>query len=55
MRRHKTTHSPAALEFGNIAKLTKDVARIRAGRSAFSRGKNIKPPTFIVNGVDIRD
>ena len=48
------TDEEMGLELDGITALANKVRRIKATRNAFCRGNNKKPPTFIVNGVDIR-
>mgnify|MGYP007107463699 FL=1 len=49
------TDEEIGLDLDGISAIAHKVRRIRADRNVFCRGINIKPPTFIVNGVDIRD
>ena len=48
------TDEEIGLDLDGITALANKVRRIKATRNAFHRGTNKKPPTFIVNGVDIR-
>jgi hypothetical protein len=48
------TDEEIGLDLDGITALAHKVRRIKATRNAFHRGTNKKPPTFIVNGVDIR-
>ena len=48
------TDEEIGLDLDGITELAHKVKKIKADRNAFCRGTNKKPPTFIVNGVDIR-
>ena len=48
------TDEEVGLELDGVMTTVNKVKRIKADRNAFCRGINKKPPTFIVNGVDIR-